>query len=343
MKFTASQIAEVLEGTIQGDPEVEVSDLAKIEEGKPGTLTFLSNPKYQHFIYDTQASICIVNADFDPEKSVTPTLIKVENAYSAFTKLLTYYDQAKRQKEGIESPSHIAESATYGDSIYVGAFAYIGNNAKLGDNVKVYPHVYIGDNVSIGDNVIIYPGVKIHHEVVIGNNCILYSNAVIGSDGFGYAPNEEGIYSKIPQIGNVVLEDNVEVGACTTVDRATIGSTVIKQGVKLDNHIQVAHNVEIGEHTAIAAQTGVAGSTKIGKHGLFGGQVGIAGHLHIGDGVKIQAQTGIIRNIDDKAVLQGSPSLPYSNYNRSYIHFKNLPDIVRRLNKVEKILKDNGE
>lgn len=342
MKFTAEQIAEVLEGKIDGNPEVEVSELAKIEEGKVGSLTFLSNPKYTEYIYNTEASICIVNNDFQPEKPINPTLIRVENSYSAFTKLLEFYDQYKKSKTGIESPHFISESADYGEDIYIGAFAYIGENVKIGDNVKIYPHVYIGDNVKIGNNVTLFPGVKLYSDVVVGNNCTIHGNVVIGSDGFGYAPDEKGVFKKIPQIGNVVIEDDVEIGSATTIDRATMGSTVIEKGVKLDNQIQVAHNVVINQHTAIAAQTGIAGSTKIGKHCIVGGQVGIAGHLKIGDGTKIQAQTGVGKSLKAGAMVQGSPALKYGTYNKSYIHFKNLPDLERRLRKVEKKLDKDG-
>ncbi len=342
MKFTAAQIAEVLEGRVDGNPETEVSSLAKIEEGKPGTLTFLSNPKYLNYIYETQASICIVNEDFEPDRDITPTLIRVEDSYQAFTKLLEFYNQLRQEKKGLENPHYIAESAQYGENIYVGAFAYIGDNVTIGNNVKIYPNVYIGDHTKIGDNVTIYSGVQIYHEIEIGNNCIIHSNAVIGADGFGYAPDKEGVYHKIPQIGNVILEDNVEIGAAATIDRSTMGSTIIREGVKLDNQIQVAHNVEIGKHTAIAAQTGIAGSTKIGEYCVLGGQVGIAGHLKVGNRVKMQAQTGVISNIEDDAVLQGSPSLSYTGYNRSYIYFKNLPKIIKRLEEVEKKLKNNG-
>lgn len=342
MKFTATQIAEVLEGKVEGNSEAEVSELAKIEEGREGTLTFLSNPKYTQYIYDTKATICIVSKDFKLEKEVIPTLIRVEDAYQAFTKLLRYYDQAKREKEGVEEPNYISPSAEYGKNIYLGAFAYLGENVQIGDNVKIYPHTYIGDNVKIGDNVILYPGVKLYHEVEIGNNCILHGNVVIGSDGFGYTPDEKGVYERVPQIGNVVLEDNVEIGAGTTIDRATLGSTIIKKGVKLDNQIQIAHNVVIDEHTVIAAQTGIAGSVKIGKHCVFGGQVGLAGHLKIGDHVKLQAQTGVNKDIKEGDILQGSPALPYMNFKKSYVNFKNLPSIEKRLRKVEEKLNDNG-
>lgn len=342
MKFTAEQIAQVINGKVEGNPEALVSDFAKIEEGKPESITFLHNPKYTAYLYETQASVCIVSEELKLDKPVHPTLIRVKDPYMALTQLMTYYDQLKKQKSGIENPSYISDSAEYGEDLYLGAFAYIGANVQIGKNVKIYPHAYIGDHVKIGDHVTIYSGVKIYHEVKIGNNCIIHANAVIGSDGFGFAPDEKGVYTKVPQIGNVVIEDDVEIGACSTIDRSTMGSTIIRKGVKLDNQIQLAHNVEIGEHTAIASQTGVAGSTKIGKHGLIGGQVGIAGHLKIGDFIKVQAQTGIAKDVKDKAVLQGSPALNYTNYNRSYIHFKNLSEIAKRLDRVEKKLEDNG-
>jgi len=338
MKFKASQIAEILEGEIQGDPEVEVTQLSKIEEGTKGSLTFLSNPKYESFIYSTNASICIVNKDFVLEKPIKTTLIKVKDAYKSFTTLLEYYNKVKLNKEGIEQPSFIAESSTYGDNLYLGTFAYIGNNVKLGDNVKVYPNAYIGDNVVIGDHVIIFGGAKIYSETIIGNYCVIQSGAVVGSDGFGFMPNEKGEYKKVPQIGNVIIEDYVDIGAGTTIDRATLGSTIIRKGVKLDNQIQIAHNVEIGEHTVIAAQTGVAGSVKIGKNCIIGGQVGIVGHVSIGDRVKVQAQSGIGRNVKDDEVLQGSPAFSFGKYNKSYVHFKNLPNSMDRLNQLEKQL-----
>ncbi|NNE03499.1 MAG: UDP-3-O-(3-hydroxymyristoyl)glucosamine N-acyltransferase [Eudoraea sp.] len=340
MKFTASQIANILEGEVDGNPEVLVSKLAKIEEGVEGSLTFLANPKYTPFIYSTEASVTIVNKEFVPEHKLTTTLIKVDDAYKSFSKLLEYYNQVKNNKTGIEDPSFLSESASYGADFYLGAFSYIGNNVTIGDNVKIFPNVFIGDNVSIGDNVFLHAGAKICSETIIGNDCVIHSTAIIGSDGFGFAPNENGEYSKVPQTGNVILENNVEVGAGTTIDRATLGSTILRKGVKLDNQIQIAHNVEIGEHTAIAAQTGVAGSTKIGKNCLIGGQVGIVGHITIGDRVKIQAQSGITRNVKDDEFLQGSPALNYGDFNKSYVHFKNLPTIVNRLNDIEK---NNGE
>lgn len=336
MKFTAAQIAGILEGTVDGNPEIEVSKLAKIEEGKEESLTFLANPKYTHFIYSTQASITIVNEDFSPERELTTTLIRVKDAYAAFSKLLEYYNQVKLNKTGVEQPSFISDSATYGEQVYLGAFAYLGENVVIGNNVKIYPNVYIGDNVTIGDDCVIFAGVKIYSETVIGNMVYIHSGAIIGADGFGFTPNEKGEYARVPQTGNVIIEDYVDVGAGTTIDRATLGSTMIKKGVKLDNQIQIAHNVEIGEHTAIAAQTGIAGSAKIGKHCLIGGQVGIAGHITIGNKVRIQAQSGVGRNIKDNEVLQGSPSFGYTDWSRSYVHFKNLPEIVQTVNQLKK-------
>ncbi|WP_077399692.1 UDP-3-O-(3-hydroxymyristoyl)glucosamine N-acyltransferase [Cellulophaga omnivescoria] len=336
MKFTASQIASILEGEVQGDPEITVHTLAKIEEGKAGSLTFLANPKYTPHLYTTKASITIVNKDFLPEKDFTTTLIKVDDAYQSFTKLLTYYDQVKNDKSGIEQPVYVDESASYGENVYLGAFTYIGKNVTIGKNAKIYPNVYISDNVTIGDNVSLFSGAKICSDSIIGNNCVIHTGVIIGSDGFGFSPNTDGTFTKIPQIGNVILEDNVDVGAGTTIDRATMGSTIIRKGVKLDNQIQIAHNVEIGENTVIAAQTGIAGSTKIGKNCMIGGQVGIVGHISIGDNVRIQAQSGIGKNIKDNEVLQGSPAMNYGDFNKSYVHFKNLPKIVKGINNIEK-------
>lgn len=336
MKFTAEQIASILEGDVVGNPLAEVYKLAKIEEGVSGSLTFLSNQKYQNYIYNTNATIVIVNRSFVPEKEVTSTLIKVDDAYASFSKLLEYYNQVKLMKSGIEQPSFISENVTFGPDLYLGSFSYIGKNVKIGANVKIYPNTFIGDNVTIGDNCLFYAGVRVYSETEIGSGCIFHSGTIIGSDGFGFAPLEDGTYSKIPQIGNVIIEDDVEIGAASTIDRATLGSTIIRKGVKLDNQIQVAHNVEIGEHTVIAAQTGIAGSTKIGSNCLIGGQVGIAGHLTIGNNVRIQAQSGVGRNIKDGEKLQGSPALGYNDYFKSYVHFKNLPTIVKDIDTIKK-------
>lgn len=336
MEFTAQQIADILEGDVVGDANIKVSKLAKIEEGTKGSLTFLANPKYTSYIYETKASIAIVNRTFTPEEPVAATLIKVDDAYKSFSKLLEYYNQVKLNKYGVEQPSFIANSSTYGENIYVGAFSYIGENVSIGSNVKIFPNSYIGDNVKIGDNTIVFAGSKIYSECIIGNNCVINSGAIIGADGFGFAPNENGEYQKVPQTGNVILEDFVDIGAATTIDRATLGSTIIRKGVKLDNQIQIAHNVEIGKNTVIAAQTGIAGSTKIGENCQIGGQVGIVGHITIGNNVRIQAQSGIGRNVKDNEVLQGSPALAYGDYNKSYVHFKNLPKIIKKLNDIEK-------
>ncbi|GAA3580873.1 UDP-3-O-(3-hydroxymyristoyl)glucosamine N-acyltransferase [Snuella lapsa] len=342
MKFTAQQIAGILEGDVVGNPNAEVSKLSKIEEGFKGSLTFLANPKYTPFIYTTKASITIVNKTFEPENDLETTLIKVNDAYLAFTKILEYYNSVKLNKVGIEQPSFLSESSKHGDNLYLGAFSYVGENVVLGDNVKIFPSAYIGDNVVIGDNTIVFSGAKIYSETLIGNNCVINSGAIIGADGFGYAPNGDGGYKKVPQTGNVIIEDHVDIGAATTIDRATMGSTIIREGAKLDNQIQIAHNVEIGKNTVIAAQTGIAGSTKIGMDCQIGGQVGIVGHLTIGNNVKIQAQSGIGRNVKDDEVLQGSPALSYGDYNKSYVHFKNLPRIVKDINDLEKKVNGNS-
>jgi UDP-3-O-[3-hydroxymyristoyl] glucosamine N-acyltransferase len=339
MKFTAAQIAGILEGEVVGNPEAEVFKLSKIEEGTEGSLTFLANPKYINYIYSTQATVTIVNNTFEPEQEITTTLIKVEDAYKSFSKLLEYYNQVKLMKSGIEQPSVISEGVTYGSDLYLGSFCYVGKNVTIGNNVKIYPNSFIGDNVTIGDNCVFFAGVRIYSETVIGNRCTIHSGTIIGSDGFGFAPQEDGTYVKVPQIGNVIIEDDVEIGACTTVDRATLGSTIIRKGVKLDNHIQVAHNVEIGENTVIAAQTGIAGTTKIGKNCLIGGQVGFAGHLVIGDGVKIQAQSGIGKNLEAGEVVQGSPAFNYGDFAKSFVHFRNLPKIVTDLEELKNKIK----
>ena len=339
MKFTAAQIAGILQGEVIGNPNAEVFKLAKIEEGTEGSLTFLANPKYNNYIYSTQATITIVNKSFEAEQEITTTLIKVEDAYQSFSQLLEYYNQVKLMKSGIEQPSVISENVTYGPDLYLGSFCYVGKNVTIGKNVKIYPNSFIGDNVTIGDDCVFFAGVRIYSETVIGNNCIIHSGSIIGSDGFGFAPQENGSYRKIPQIGNVIIEDDVEIGACTTIDRATLGSTIIRKGVKLDNHIQVAHNVEIGENTVIAAQTGIAGTTKIGKNCLIGGQVGFAGHLVIGDGVKIQAQSGIGKNLEAGEVVQGSPAFNYGDFAKSFVHFRNLPKIVTDLEELKNKIK----
>ena len=338
MKFTAKQISEILGGEVEGNANEEVFKLSKIEEGEKGSLTFLSNPKYTSYLYTTNASVAIVNKSFIPEKEVTATLIKVDDSYKAFSTLLEYYNQGKLNKQGIEKPNFISDSVIYGKDIYIGAFTYIGENVTIGNNVKIYPNVYIGDNVTIGNNTTLFAGVKIYSESIIGNNCTFHAGVIIGCDGFGFVPDENGIYQTVPQTGNVVIEDNVDIGSTTTIDRATLGSTIIRKGVKLDNQIQIAHNVEVGQNTVIAAQTGIAGSTKIGESCLIGGQVGIVGHLLIGNNVRIQAQSGISRNLKDNEAVQGSPALPYSDYNKSYVHFKNLTKLNDKVNTLEKMI-----
>lgn len=339
MEFTAKQIAALLNGDIAGSPEAVVSKLAKIEEAGEGSLSFLANPKYTEYIYSTNASIVIVNKSFTPEKPIKSTLIKVEDAYKSFAKLLETYNQVKLNKQGIEQPSFISKSASYGENLYIGAFSYIGENVKIGNNVKIYPGSYIGDNAVIGDNTIIFAGVKIYSETTVGKSCTIHSGVIIGGDGFGFAPNSENNYQKVPQIGNVVIEDHVEIGANTAIDRATLGSTIIRKGVKLDNLIQIAHNVEIGENTVIAAQTGVAGSTKIGKDCMIGGQVGIVGHITIADKVKIAAQSGIGQSITTEGeIVQGSPAFNISDYKRSYVMFRKLPKLADKIDNLQKNL-----
>jgi UDP-3-O-[3-hydroxymyristoyl] glucosamine N-acyltransferase len=338
MKFTAQQIADILEGEVVGNPNEEISKLSKIEEGEKGSLTFLSNSKYNPFLYTTNASVTIVNKTFEPEKEISTTLIKVENAYKSFSKLLEFYNEVKNNKTGREAPHFIADSAKIGDNEYVGAFSYIGENVAIGHNVKIYPNCYIGDNTVIGDNCVIFSGVKIYSETLIGNHCKIHSGCVIGSDGFGFAPNRDGEYIAIPQIGNVIIEDYVDIGSASTIDRATLGSTIIRQGVKLDNQLHIAHNVEIGRNTVIAAQTGIAGSTKIGENCMIGGQVGFAVHLTIGNNVKIQGQSGVTRSLKDGEKVQGSPAMTYSDYSKSYVYFRNFPKIAASVNKIEKEL-----
>ena len=333
MNFTAGQIADQLNGTVVGNRDVDINTLSKIEEGKKGSLTFLANPKYTEFIYSTDASATIVANDFEPTEKITTTLIKVKDPYSSFTTILELFNDDKSKRSGISDKSDIDKSSTISKSSYVGSYTTIGKNSIVGDNCVIDNQVFIGDNVKIGNNCKIYPGTKILNDTIIGNSCIIHSSCSIGSDGFGFAPNDDGTYKKIPQTGNVVIGNNVEIGSNSTIDRATIGSTIIKDGVKLDNQIQIAHNVEIGENTAIAAQSGIAGSTKIGKNCMIGGQVGIIGHLKIGDNVKIQAQAGVTSNIESNARITGTPAIPYMNYNKSYIHFKNLPEIVKKIDK----------
>ncbi|GAA0875088.1 UDP-3-O-(3-hydroxymyristoyl)glucosamine N-acyltransferase [Wandonia haliotis] len=342
MEFSVEQIAGILNGEIVGDSNVSVTGLSKIEEGQPGTLSFLANPKYEEYIYSTGASVVIVNKTFEPRQEIPAscTLVKVEDAYACFAKLLEAYNQFRVKQPKIEQPSFISDSASVGENLYLGAFAYLGEDVVIGSDVKIYPGAYIGDNVKIGDGCVIYPGVKIYPDCVLGKHCVIHAGAVIGSDGFGFAPNQENEYNKVPQIGNVVLEDFVEIGANTTVDRATLGSTILRKGVKLDNLVQIAHNVEIGENTVMAAQVGVAGSTKVGKNVMMGGQVGVSGHIKIADGVKVAAQSGIPNNIKKEGdVLLGSPAIPIEDFKKSYFGFRKLPMILKRLQAIEEKLK----
>lgn len=338
MIFKAKDIAEILGGKIEGDENVTVNKLAKIEEGTPGSLSFLANPKYKPHIYNSEASIVIVGDDFIAEKAVKPTLIRVSDAYGAFAQLLEVYNQIKLHKKGISKNASIADSARIGKDVYIGSQAVIGEHVVVGDNAKIYPQSYIGDNTTIGSDTTLFAGVKIYSDNTIGSHCVFHSGVVIGADGFGFAPQADNNYKKIAQIGNVIIEDHVEIGANTTIDRATLGSTIIRKGVKLDNLIQIAHNVEIGENTVIAAQSGVAGSTKIGKNCLIAAQVGIIGHISIGDNVKIAAQSGISNSVKEDAILFGSPAIDASSYKRSYVHFRNLSKIVDRINTLEKKL-----
>jgi UDP-3-O-[3-hydroxymyristoyl] glucosamine N-acyltransferase len=336
MEFSAQQIADFLHGEVVGNPEVKVNNLSKIDESISGTLTFLSNPKYSHFAYDCKAAIILVNKDFIPEKPIAATLIKVDNAYQSLASLLQLVNSFKTNKTGIEPLSYVSATAEIGASPYIGAFSYIGDNVKIGENAKIYPQSFIGDNVTIGNDVTIYAGARIYADCVIGNRCVIHSGAVIGADGFGFAPTEDGSYNKIPQIGNVILEDDVEIGANTTIDRATMGSTIIHKGVKLDNLIMIAHNVQVGANTVIAAQTGIAGSSKIGENCMFGGQVGIPGHLHVENGVKISAQAGITGNVKENSVLLGSPAIPIMQFQKSYIYFKRLPELAKTIDSLQK-------
>ncbi|HQW05194.1 MAG: UDP-3-O-(3-hydroxymyristoyl)glucosamine N-acyltransferase [Flavobacteriales bacterium] len=340
MQFTAEQIADLLEGEVDGDPQVLVSDLAKIEEARSGTLTFLANPRYTDHIYTTKATIAIVNRDFAPGRALpkTLTLIRVADARMAFTILLERNNELQYEKKGYEQPSFVSPKARIGKNVYIGAFSYVGDDVEIGDSVKIFPNCYIGDRCRIAQGTRIHAGVKVYHNTVIGANCVLHSGAVIGADGFGFVPKADGTYEKMPQVGHVILEDQVEIGANTTVDRATIGQTIIRTGTKLDNLVQVGHNADIGAHTVVVSQAGIAGSTKIGNYNQIGGQVGISGHLVIGDRVRIAAQSGIGGNIGDGETVQGSPALPKGLYNRSYVVFKNLPALQKRIDQLEREL-----
>jgi UDP-3-O-[3-hydroxymyristoyl] glucosamine N-acyltransferase len=336
MQFSAKQIAGILNGEITGDPEVTVSTLSKIEEGVPGSISFLANPVYTQYIYTTDATLVIVNKDFEATAPIKATLIKVESAAAAFAKLLEMYNQVKLNKTGVSKHAYISESAVVGSNIYAGEFAVVSDNARIGDNVKIYPQVYIGDNARVGNNTTIFAGVKIYSDTVIGSDCIIHSGTVIGSDGFRFEPaNAEG-QRKVPQIGNVVIEDDVEIGANCAIDRATLGSTILRKGVKFDNLVHIAHNVEVGENSYLAACNVIAGSTKIGKNCMFSGQVGIVGHLQIADNTIITAQSGISKSITKPGeVYMGSPAFDANKYRKAYIHFRNLDSVVQRIGKLE--------
>lgn len=337
MEFTAKQIASFLSGEIEGNPDISVHTLSKIEEGTTGSLTFLSNPKYTAYIYTTEASVVLVNRDFVAEQPISATLIRVDDPYQSLAILLTMVSQAKPVKTGIDPRTAIAASATLGENVYVGAFVVVGEKSQIGNNTQLHPQVYIGDGVRIGSGCIIYQGAKIMDDCVVGNGCILQPGAIIGADGFGFVPQNAGDYQKIPQIGIVILEDNVEIGANTTIDRATMGSTIIRKGVKLDNLIQVGHNVEIGDNTVIAAQTGIAGSTKVGKGCMIGGQVGMAGHIHVADGAMIGAQSGLTNSVlDTSYALFGTPAMNNKKFARSFAIYKQLPDLNMEIGKLRK-------
>ena len=337
MEFTAAAIAGFLNGEIAGDPEIKVNTIAKIEEGHEGALSFLANPKYEHFIYTTNSSVVLVNRDFVPSAPVKATMIKVNNAYESFASLLTLVEQSRPKKKGIHPTAVIEASARIGSDVYIGALAYIGENCIIGDGCRIYPQVYIGDSTKIGENCLIYPGVKIYYECIIGNRCTIHAGSVIGGDGFGFAPQSESEFLKIPQVGNVILENNVEIGANVAIDRATMGSTIIRKGVKLDNLIQIGHNVEIGENSVMAAQGGIAGSTKVGKNCMFGGQVGIAGHIKIANGTKLGAQAGVPGDIkEENQILIGSPVIEHRNFLKSSVIFKNLPGLNKKVDDLEK-------
>jgi len=342
MEFSAAQIAQIISGTIDGNAETSVHSFGKIEEARSGQLAFLANPKYEDFLYSTQASVIIVNQSLQLKQPIDATLIRVSDPYSSFATLLDKYQQIKTQQlSGIQQPVYIHETARTGENIYIGAFAYLGENVVVGDGSKIFPGVYLGNNVVVGKNSMIYPGVKIYHDCVIGSNVVIHAGTVIGSDGFGYAPQQDGSLKKVPQIGNVVIEDGVEIGANTTIDRATIGSTLIKSGAKLDNLLQIAHNVEIGNNSVIAAQSGISGSTKIGKNVMIGGQAGIVGHIQIADGSKINAQSGVSKSIKTpNSAVTGSPAYDYTSALRSQAITRNLPELEKRIKELEALVKE---
>lgn len=340
MQFSAAQIAALINGKLEGNPEVLVNNFGKIEDAQAGQLTFLANPKYEEYLYSTRASVIIINDTQVLKEKINATLILVPDAYLAFASLLSQYQEMMNQQlTGIQEPAYISKTALLGENIFIGAFAYIGNNVKIGKNVKIYPQSYIGDDVSIGDHSVIYSGVKIYHRCVIGEHVTIHAGSVIGADGFGFAPQTDGSFKKIPQMGNVVIEDYVEVGSNATIDRATIGSTLIRKGVKLDNLIQIAHNVEIGNNTVIAAQSGVSGSTKIGKNVMVGGQVGIVGHIQIADGSKINAQSGVTKSMKTpNSAVTGSPAFEYTSALRAQATARKLPELEKRIIELEKLL-----
>ena len=343
MEFTVKQIAGLLGGEIEGEENLKISQLSKIEEGISGSISFLSNPKYEPYLYTTEASAVIVDKSFEPKKAFKTTLIRVESSYTAFTQLLQQYERIiKGDKRGIEQPSYLGEGTELGENPYLGAFAYVGTNCKIGKNVKIYPHAYVGDNVKIGDGTVIHSGVRIYNNTIIGQNCTFFANAVIGSDGFGFAPLPDGTYKTIPQLGNVVIEDNVSIGAGATIDCATMGSTVIRQGVKLDNLVQVGHNVEIGKNTVIAAQAGIAGSTKIGENCVIGGQAGFNGHITVPKGTKVGGQAGVTRTWEEEGLsLNGTPALELKDSLRSTAIFRKLPLLEKRVHELEKQNKED--
>jgi UDP-3-O-[3-hydroxymyristoyl] glucosamine N-acyltransferase len=337
MEFTAGMIARILDGTVEGDPETKLNTVARIEEGQPGALSFLSNPKYEPHLYTTGASAVLVRNDFTAAKEIKATLIRVDDPYQALARLLAFYEQARPAKKGIHPTAVIDDKASVGNDVFIGACTVISENAVVGDGCTVHPQVFVGENVRIGKNCTLHPGVKVYRDCVLGNDCILHAGAVVGADGFGFAPVTDSNFMKIPQIGNVILEDNVEIGSNTCIDRATMGSTIIRRGVKLDNLIQVGHNVEIGENTVIAAQSGLAGSTRVGKNCMFGGQVGLAGHLSIADGVKIGAQSGIMSTVSqENAILLGYPATESKQFLRSVAYIRKLPELSSRLDTLSK-------
>ena len=337
MEFNAKQIAEYIQGSIEGDEEATISTFAKIEEGKHGAISFLANPKYTHYIYETECSIVLVDESIKIEKPTKATLIRVKNARDCVAKLLQLYESMKPRKQGIDSLAFISPKATIGNNVYIGAFAYIGDGVVVGDNCMIYPHTTIMDNTTLGNNCIIYPNASIYHNCKIGNNVICHSGSVIGADGFGFAPNAEtNSYDKIPQIGIVTIEDDVEIGANTCIDRSTMGSTYVRKGVKLDNLVQIAHNTDIGKNTVMSAQVGIAGSTKVGEWCMFGGQVGISGHLKIGNKVFLGAQSGVLSKLKDNQSLMGSPAIEPRNYFKSQVIFQRLPEIYKQIDALEK-------